>query len=123
MMVIATDVPLDGRQLSRLAMRAAFALGRTGTVSSDGSGDFAIAFSTTSRWQHYPEDVIETAARFNENDRAINQLFLAVVELVEEAIWNAVIAAETMTGRDGNTLFALPHEDITKWMAYHGMIE
>ena len=123
MMVIATDVPLDSRQLSRLAMRAAFALGRTGTVSSDGSGDFAIAFSTTSRWQHYPEDVIETAARFNENDRAINELFLAVVESVEEAIWNAVVAAETMTGRDGNTLFALPHEDITKWLAYHGMIE
>jgi D-aminopeptidase len=118
-MVIATDAPLDGRQLSRLAMRAAFALGRTGTVSHDGSGDFAIAFSTANPSAHYPTDPVEMAERFNESGRAINALFLAVVEAVEEAIWNSVIAAETMTGRDGNTLYALPHDILLEWFDYY----
>ena len=68
---------------------AAFALGRTGTVGHDGSGDFAIAFSTANPSAHRPADPVETVTRFNENSSAINELFLAVVESVEEAIWNA----------------------------------
>ena len=118
MMVIATDAPLDARQLTRCARRAAIALGRTGTVSHDGSGEFAIAFSTANRWSHDPADPVEAVTRFHDG-RAINEMFLGVVEALEEAIWNAVVAAETMTGRDGNTLYALPHEAIIQWFDYY----
>lgn len=118
MMVIATDAPLDARQLTRCARRSANALGRTGTVSHDGSGEFAVAFSTANRWQHYPAEPVETVTRFHDG-KAISEVFLGVVEALEEAIWNAVVAAETMTGRDGNTLYALPHEAIVKWFDYY----
>ncbi|MFN8448077.1 MAG: P1 family peptidase [Anaerolineae bacterium] len=118
MMVIATDAPLDARQLTRCARRAAIALGRTGTVSHDGSGEFAIAFSTANRWSHDPADPVEAVTRIHDG-RAINEMFLGVVEALEEAIWNAVVAAETMTGRDGNTLYALPHEAIIQWFDYY----
>lgn len=122
MMVIATDAPLDARQLSRLAMRAAYALGRTGTVGHDGSGDFAIAFSTANRWTHYPDVAVEPITRFTESEAAMNQLFLATVESIEEAIWNSVVAAETMTGRDGNTLYALPHDKLLHWFSHYGRL-
>lgn len=110
MMVLATDAPLDGRQLSRMAMRAAFALGRTGTVGHDGSGDFAIAFSTARPWDHVPADATASVERFTEASYAINACFTAAVETIEEAIWNALTTAHSITGRAGNTLHALPHE-------------
>lgn len=116
--VMATDAPLDARQLTRLASRAAFALGRTGTVGHDGSGDFAIAFSTANRWLHEP-GAFETVTRFNETGRQMDEFFRAAVESVEEAIWNSVVAAETMSGRDGNTLHALPHEALRRWLAHY----
>lgn len=119
MMIFATDAPLDGRQLARLAMRAAFALGRTGTVGHDGSGDFAIAFSTAHPWAHSPQDAVADVTRFTETNHDINQFFLAAVEALEEAIWNAVVAAETMTGRAGNTLHALPHDVLLKWWRHY----
>ncbi len=119
MMVIATDAPLDARQLTRLAQRAAYALGRTGSIGQDGSGDFAIAFSTVNRWAHDPDAAVEPVTRFTESDRAINDLFRAAVELIEEAIWNSLIAAETLTGRDGNTLYALPHDQVRHWFQYY----
>ncbi len=118
-LVIATDAPLDARQLTRCAARAAMALGRTGSISHDASGDFAIAFSTANHWSHYPADHVETVTRFSEGGKAITEVFLGVIEALEEAIWNAVVAAETMTGRDGNTLHALPHDEIVKWFDYH----
>ncbi|MDZ4771180.1 MAG: P1 family peptidase [Chloroflexota bacterium] len=118
MMVLATDAPLDGRQLSRLAMRAAFALGRTGTVGHDGSGDFAIAFSTANPWDHSPSDAVASVERFTESG-SINACFTAAVETVEEAIWNALVAAETMTGRAGNTLHAIPHETLLHWWRHY----
>ncbi|MCC6801934.1 MAG: P1 family peptidase, partial [Anaerolineae bacterium] len=118
MLVIATDAPLDARQLTRCARRAAIALGRTGTVSRDGSGEFAIAFSTANRWLHDPDDCVEAVTRFHDG-KAITEVFLGVVEALEEAIWNAAVAAETMTGRDGNTLSALPHDEIIKWFDYY----
>ncbi len=111
MMVLATDAPLDSRQLGRLAMRAAFGLARTGTVCADGSGDFAIAFSTTSRWSHTPATVTAPAERFNEDGASMTALFAAAVESIEESILNALVAATTTTGRDGNTLHALPLDE------------
>ncbi len=117
--VIATDAPLDARQLTRLARRGAYALGRTGSVGHDGSGDFAIAFSTANRWPHIPAEKIEAVTRFTETGAAMNALFLATVEAIEEAIWNSMIAAETLTGRGGNTLYALPHDEVIRWFDYY----
>jgi D-aminopeptidase len=121
-MVLATDAPLDSRQLSRLAARAGLGLARTGTTSHDGSGDFVIAFSTTNRYPHQPDDPVDTAARFNDAHPALNECFLAAVEATEEAILNALVAAETMTGRDGNTLYALPHDALRRWLAHYRRI-
>ncbi|MCB9450539.1 MAG: P1 family peptidase [Anaerolineaceae bacterium] len=120
MVVLATDAPLDARQLGRLARRAGLGLARTGTVGHDGSGDFVIAFSTASYHPHDPAQVVTTAPRFNETGMAINTLFAAVVEAVEESVLNALTAAETMTGRDGNTLHALPYDRLTALLRRYG---
>jgi D-aminopeptidase len=120
-MVVATDAPLDSRQLTRVATRAGFGLARTGSVSQDASGDFAIAFSTAARWQHYPETQTVEAQRFTEWGPSFDALFTATVEAVEESILNALVAAKTMTGRDGNTLHALPHDKLAELLAYHRM--
>ena len=121
-LVLATDAPVDSRQLGRLAMRAAFGLARTGTISHDGSGDFVIAFSTAHRWAHEPKELLEATTRFTEDGRKLDELFLAVVESVEEAILNALVAAETMTGRDGNTLYAIPHEKLIELLGRYGRV-
>jgi D-aminopeptidase len=121
-MVLATDAPLDSRQLTRLAKRSAHALGRTGTVSHDGSGDFTIAFSTANRKAHDPAEAVEAATRFSERAGEMDALFLGAVEAIEEAIWNALVAAETMTGRAGNTLYALPHDEILRLFKRYGRL-
>lgn len=123
MIVLATNAPLDARQLTRLAMRAPLALGRTGTTSHDGSGDFVIAFSTANRWPHNPTDITQSVERFTEDSRSMDALFLAAVESIEEAIWNSMIAAETMTSRDGNTLHALPHDAVRHWFRHYRRLE
>lgn len=110
MVVLATDIPLTARQLQRLARRAAFGLARTGTVCHHGSGDFVIAFTTANRWTHANATNFEAIQRVTEGDKFMNRAFRAVVESVEEAVYNALIAAETMTGRDGNIVHALPHD-------------
>ncbi len=109
MMIIATDAPCDSRQLGRLAKRAAFGLARTGTVCHDGSGDFVIAFSTTNRWQHATDEWVQSVPRLTEMGQVMDMFFAAVVESIEEAVLNSLIAAETITGRDGNTRHALDH--------------
>lgn len=119
MMILATDAPLDSRQLTRVAMRAAHALGRTGTVSREGSGDFVIAFSTVNRWAHAPQSPVEPVTRLTEHAGTLDNLFLAAVESLEEAIWNSVTAAVTTTGRDGNTLHALPHDVLLRWTRHY----
>ncbi len=109
MVVLATDAPLDSRQLGRLAMRAAFGLARTGSYCSQGSGDFVVAFSTANRRAHHPAAQVENITRLPDEHPAFEMLLLGVVEAVEEAVLNALVAAETMTGRDGHTVHALPH--------------
>ena len=97
--VIATDAPLDGRQLTRMAKRAALGLARTGSTARHGSGDFMLAFSTGNTILHYPE-----SPTFTMRHRAythLNPLFAATVEATEEAILNALLMATTMEGRDG----------------------
>lgn len=122
MFVLATDAPFSQTQLYRLAVRAAFGLARTGTVSSDQSGDFVIAFSTTNLARHYPDEVIDTALRFVDDGRTIDEFFLAAVESVEEAILNSLIAAETMTGRDGITAYAIPHDRLVALLKHYNRI-
>lgn len=96
--VIATDAPLDSRQLSRLAKRAALGLARTGSTVRHGSGDFILAFSTANIIPHYPKDPTYTLTHLA--DTHINPLFTATVEATEEAILNALTMATTVVGRD-----------------------
>lgn len=119
MMVIATDAPLDSRQLGRVAQRAGFGLARTGTVSHDQSGDFVIAFSTTNRSAHVPTVTSANVNRIPEGGTLMDALFLAAVEAIEEAILNALVTATDMTGRDGNILYALPHDALTHWLGHY----
>jgi D-aminopeptidase len=105
--VVATDAPLLPHQLKRLARRASLGLARTGSVSGNGSGDIFIAFSTANPGAWNP-----TGVRHLEmlpNDR-MGPLFEATVEATEEAIVNALVAAETMTGADDHKAVAIPHD-------------
>lgn len=109
MIVIATDAPLTSRQLKRLARRAFLGLARTGSVMSNGSGDYAIAFST-SREGLEGSGAIGSCVK----DDDLTIPFLAVAEAVEESVYDAMFAAETMKGRDGNVLDALPKEKVIR---------
>lgn len=109
--VIATDAPLLPHQLKRLAKRASLGLARTGSVSGNSSGDIFLAFSTANpNADALPgPNIVRTVS----NDR-ITPLFTATVEATEEAIVNAMVGAKTMTGIDGHTVIALPHEELQK---------
>ncbi|MFL6209283.1 MAG: P1 family peptidase [Pyrinomonadaceae bacterium] len=122
--VIATDAPVDARNLRRMAARAILGLARTGAAGSNGSGDYAIAFSTA------PEVRINTrlsaqlyeprATKLLAND-ALSPIFLAVIEATEEAIYNSLLRAETMTG-NGHTVEALPVEQTIAILRKHGAL-
>lgn len=106
MVVIATDAPLGSRNLERMARRAPLGIARTGGYMSNGSGDFVIAFSVADRIRYADTGPVRERPRLSNGHTSA--LFLAVVEAVEEAIYNALIAAETMRGVDGRLLEALP---------------
>jgi len=111
--VVATDAQLLAHQLKRLARRAALGVARTGSTSGNGSGDIFIAFSTAN-----PEAAKSTGTiqlTMLPNDR-MNPLFEATVQATEEAIVNALIAAETMTGIDNHKVIALPHDRLKQVM-------
>ncbi|MGB8775552.1 MAG: P1 family peptidase, partial [Terriglobales bacterium] len=105
--VIATDAPLIPPQLKRLARRASLGLGRNGSYSGDGSGDIFISFSTANPKAASPKGTRDLKMLPNDS---LDPLFLATVQSTEEAIVNAMVAAETMTGIDGHTAIALPHD-------------
>ena len=100
--VIATDAPLDSRQLTRLAKRAALGLARTGSTARHGSGDFMLAFSTANAIPHYPKE--STYILTHLADTHLNPVISATVEATEEAILNALTMATTITGRDGHRI-------------------
>ena len=106
--VIATDVPLLPHQLKRLAKRASLGLARTGSVSGNGSGDLFIAFSTANAGAANPDPITHTIETIP-NDR-MDPIFTAVVQVTEEAIINALVDNQTMTGRDNHRVDALPHD-------------
>ena len=104
MIVLATDAPVSPRNLERMAKRAMLGLARTGSYSSNGSGDFVIVFSTQNRRSG---DRAPRPDSLLPNNR-MSPLFLATVEATEEAVYNALTTATTVTGRDGHTQEALP---------------
>ena len=106
--VIATDAPLLPHQLKRLAKRASLGLARTGSVSGNGSGDLFIAFSTANAGAANPDPITHTIETIP-NDR-MDPIFTAVVQVTEEAIINALVDNQTMTGRDNHRVDALPHD-------------
>jgi D-aminopeptidase len=103
--VIATDAPLDARQLTRLAKRAALGLARTGSTARHGSGDFLLAFSTANVIPHYPSEPTYNLTILA--DTHLNPLISATVEATEEAILNALTMATTVVGRDGHRAEAI----------------
>jgi L-aminopeptidase/D-esterase-like protein len=105
--VLATDAPLMPHQLKRLARRASMGLARTGSESGNGSGDIFVAFSTANPGAAKPDGVAALSMLPNER---MNSLFEATVQATEEAVLNTLCAAETMTGRDGHQVLALPHD-------------
>ncbi len=113
MVIVATDAPLDQRQLERLAKRAGLGLARTGFYSSNGSGDFFIAFSTAGRIPH--DSPLTAKAEVMSND-AMSPLFLAVVEATEEAVINSMIKATTVVGRDGTMVDAIDIDQLLEVM-------
>jgi len=105
--VVATDAPLLPHQLKRLARRASLGVARMGSTSGNGSGDIFIAFSTANSRGANPEGIAQLQMLPNER---MGALFDATVEATEEAIVNALVAAETMTGADDHRVIALPHK-------------
>ena len=103
--IIATDAPLDARQLGRLAKRAALGLARTGSTARHGSGDFMLAFSTGNIIPHYPK--ARTFVLTHLADTHLNPLLSATVEATEEAVLNALTMASTMVGRDDRRVEAI----------------
>ena len=120
--VIATDAPIDHRNLQRLAARSMMGLARTGAAGSNGSGDYAIAFSTA------PELRIRNSARNPKStvtllsNEAMSPLFLAVIEATEEAIYNSLFRATTTTGK-GHTVEALPIDRTLEILRRHGALK
>lgn len=123
MIVIATDAPLTSRNLERLASRALLGLSRTGGIASNSSGDYIIAFSTAEsvRVPYKSEADLETNTELR-ND-AVSILFQAVIEATEEAIINSLFAAETITGRNGLQIEALPLEETLEILKKHNRID
>jgi len=105
--VVATDAPLIPTQLRRLAKRVSLGLGRDGSFSGDGSGDIFIAFSTANAGAAGLKGLRQITVL--SNDR-MDPIFLATVQATEEAVINAMVAAETMTGVNNRKVIALPHD-------------
>jgi D-aminopeptidase len=120
--VIATNAPLDSRQLHAVALRAGMGMARTGLYSSVGSGDLFVAFSTAEVFEQTSGFTIETPqARIVEDEDTLNGLYLATVEATEEAIYNALFDNKTMIGRNGATVYALPADRVMQMLRSAGV--
>lgn len=116
MIVVATDAPLDARNLERLAARAIMGMAKTGGIASNGSGDYVIAFSTDPSLRiPFSSEKKTQHAELLRNDE-MSPLFLAVIEATEEAIINSLFMARTMEGKDGHTIRALPVDEVVRIM-------
>ena len=117
--VVGTDAPLLPHQLKRIARRAALGLARTGSVSSNGSGDIFIAFSTANA---NAASAAETAPVAMLSNARIGAVFEATVQATEEAIVNALVAAEPMTGVDGHRIDAISHDALRAALRKYGRL-
>ena len=104
MMIVATDAPVSSRQIGRVARRAALGMARVGAIAHHGSGDFVIAFSSSEQ----PPGL---------DDASLTPPFRGTVEATEEAIINSILRAETLTGRDGNTRYGIPVDELTRLLS------
>ena len=127
--VIATDLPLSAHQLGRLCRRGMLGIGRTGGIAGHTSGDLLIAFSNALEVRvprRPPPDAAGRPAPFlttpRLHDGLIDPVFSATIDATTEAILNALVAAETLTGRDGHTLHALPHDRVRSIMRANGRL-
>lgn len=122
MMVIATDAPIDARNLKRLAARAWLGMARAGSSASNGSGDYAIAFSTAPQLRIRTSDKSLTGRVELLTNDAMSPLFLAAIEATEEAIYNSMFRATTMNG-NGHTVEALPIDKTMEILREHRSIK
>lgn len=123
MIIVATDAPIDHRNLMRLAKRAMLGLGKTGGIQSNGSGDYVIAFSTAKELRvphNSKEPVFSTPLLQNDE---MSPLFMAVIESTEEAIINSLFAADTVTGRNGNKVESLPLDKVIPILKKYNRIQ
>ncbi len=116
---VATDAPLLPHQLKRMARRVTLGLGRDGSISGDGSGDIFVAFSTANPKSAFAPQPVQV--KLYPNDR-LDALFEATVQATEEAVINAMVAAETMTGINNHTVPALPHDQLRKILKKYGRL-
>ncbi|MBO6251008.1 MAG: P1 family peptidase [Muribaculaceae bacterium] len=114
MMVVITDAPLDSRNLERVAKRAMMGMAKTGGIASNGSGDYVIALSVA------PENLIDDQAKMISSTVLANgemsPIFAATIEATAEALWNSLFMADTMTGRDGHKVDAIPVKEVLEML-------
>jgi D-aminopeptidase len=120
MMVVATDAPLDSRNLERLARRALMGLARTGASGSNGSGDYVLAFSTAEEVRRGPTEGPRQISDLPNDE--MPGLFQASIEATEEAIYNSLLKAISVTGYRGRTADALPIEETVEVLRKYGVI-
>lgn len=123
MIIVATDAPLDSRNLERLAKRAFLGLGKTGGIASNGSGDYVIAFSTApeNRVKHTTTGLTQNLIVLH-ND-AMSGLFMAAIEATEEAILNSMFMATTTEGKDGHKIEAIPLDKVLPILKKYKVLE
>ena len=119
LVVIATDAPLLPHQLQRLARRAALGFGRNGSFGEDFSGELVLAFSTTNRFA-FTQGWKQMSIVNDANEEVLDALFEAAVDATEEALVNQLVAAKTMIGADGVTVYALPHDRLIAVLKKYG---
>jgi L-aminopeptidase/D-esterase-like protein len=118
--IAATDAPLLPHQLKRMVRRIALGIGKSGGIGGNSSGDIFIAFSTANPGSNVEDAVVSVDMIPNAR---MNPIFRATIQATEEAVVNALVAAETMTGRDGNTVYAMPHDRVRELLKKYGRLE
>lgn len=118
--IVATDAPLAPHQLKRLAKRVPLGVGRTGGIGSNSSGDIFLAFSTAEAGKKNAGGLIQLEMIPNDE---IDPFFRAVIQATEESVINALVAAETMTGINGNTVHAIPHDRLQATLRKYNRLE
>lgn len=120
LVIIATDAPMMPHQLKRLARRAALGVGRNGSTAGNLSGEFALAFSTSSLLSLSGDPQFPVTGPVSDLDsQTMNGLFSAAVQATEEALVNQLVASETMTGAGGITVYGLPHRELVRTLRKH----